>query len=90
MKHEKPKVKYLTRQRAAEYVTETWGISLSPLTLDKWASQNSGPPYAKFNQRRCYYDPADLDAWIVSKTGIKFRSTSHEAWLKKKRDDDKK
>ena len=90
MKHEKPKVKYLTRQRAAEYVSKTWGISLSPLTLDKYASQGSGPMYVKYNQRRCYYDPADLDTWMATKTGIKIGSTSHEAWVKKKRDDDKK
>jgi predicted DNA-binding transcriptional regulator AlpA len=72
--------KLLTRQRVTEYFKTTHGIGISPLTLDKYASQGSGPAYYKFGSRRVYYYPADIDAWVQMRLGRPFRSTSDEAW----------
>ena len=71
--------KLMTRPQAAHYVTTHFGVPLSPLTLEKWATQNNtGPKYAKLG-RRVFYAPADLDSWFQSSLSRKFSSSSDEA-----------
>ncbi len=72
--------KLLTRQRAAEYVLTKYGLQLSPLSLEKYAMKGTGPTYHKFGSRRVYYYEHDMDAWVKTKLGRPFRSSSDEAW----------
>jgi predicted DNA-binding transcriptional regulator AlpA len=54
----------LTRKAAAEY------LNLKPRTLARYASMSRGPRYVRTGDRRgrVWYRPADLDAWLDSRT----------------------
>lgn len=69
--------KLMTRKDAARYLASRYGISMSPLTLDTYASQGGGPKYVKFG-RRAYYETADIDSWVSGRLSRKFASTSDE------------
>ena len=73
--------KFLTRGQAAHYVTSKWGIPLSKLTLDKWASVGRGPLFSKLGNR-CFYLPFNLDNYFSKLTARQFRSTSEYATKK--------
>jgi predicted DNA-binding transcriptional regulator AlpA len=42
-------------------------LAISPVTATKWRRQASGPPFIKIG-RLVRYRPADLDAWLASRT----------------------
>jgi hypothetical protein len=65
----------LTREEAAEYLSNVIGLPTSPLTLAKWATVGGGPPYRKAG-RRVLYERADLWDWAQEKLGHKRRSSS--------------
>lgn len=66
--------KYLTRQEAAQYLTER-GLRISHRTLAKFASQGGGPTYYKFGFRTLY-QPDELMAWAEARAGFARRNTS--------------
>ena len=72
---DEPIASHLTRQRAAEYVMNKFGIALSPATLDTKATLGGGPAFSKWSNR-AYYLPADLDRWVQQRFSIKVNSTS--------------
>jgi len=45
----------LTRQEAAEYLTEVLGTPVSFKTLQKYATVGGGPRYQKFGAQGCVY-----------------------------------
>jgi hypothetical protein len=53
----------LSRREAAEY------LSISPLTLSRWAMRSKGPRYVRCGQvrGRALYEMRDLDAWLESR-----------------------
>lgn len=65
----------LTREEAAEYLSNVIGLPTSPRTLAKWVTVGGGPPYRKAG-RRVLYEPADLWDWAQKKLGPKQRSSS--------------
>jgi hypothetical protein len=68
----------LTRREASEYLTER-GYSVATSTLAKLATVGGGPIYKSFG-RRPLYRPADLLAWVTSRSTGPRRSTSeHQA-----------
>jgi hypothetical protein len=54
---------YLTRKEAAEYLRKKW-FPISAASLERYASDDTGPPY-HIRGARALYDRADLDAWAV-------------------------
>jgi hypothetical protein len=58
-------VKYLTRQRAAEYLTEK-GIPTTEQSLADRARSEGGPRYGLIGYR-ALYTAADLDAWVAER-----------------------
>ena len=67
--------RFLRRKQAADYISRSWGIPLSPRTLAKLAVVGGGPPFRKAG-RFPMYEPADLDAWVERRLGPKRTSTS--------------
>ena len=65
----------LRRFRAAEYITDTYGIPCSPKTLAKYACIGGGPPF-RLAGRFPLYPTSGLDSWAQSKIGPLVRSTS--------------
>lgn len=66
----------LRRIKAAEYVTDTYGIPCSPKTLAKLACVSSeGPPF-RLAGRFPLYPTSGLDKWAKDKIGPLVRSTS--------------
>ena len=72
----------LTRKEAALYLTKHHNVRRTHMTLATYASKGGGPVYHKIG-RNVFYDRDELDAWVASKTSAKFRSTSHEAEIKR-------
>jgi predicted DNA-binding transcriptional regulator AlpA len=68
--------KMMTRQQVCDYVRNKFGLQLSPLTLEKFASQGGGPSFYRFGTRRVYYYESDIDAWVNTRLGRALRSTS--------------
>jgi hypothetical protein len=68
-------MKFLTRKKAANYLTEERGIPTTWKSLQKLASTGGGPQYRLFGQR-ALYTREDLDAWIDEKLTPARRSTS--------------
>lgn len=66
---------YLTRQEAAAYVRERYGLPCSPRTLAKLATVGGGPVYRRAGLR-ALYAPADMDEWVASRMSAPVRSTS--------------
>lgn len=67
----------MTRKEAARHITATYGIPMSPLTLDTLASTGGGPIFCKFG-RRALYDPGDIEGWVKKRMTRKYSSTSDE------------
>jgi len=55
---------YLTRPRAAEYLTTKIGIAITPQGLADRASDGTGPHYAIVNGRAVYTEE-NLTRWIA-------------------------
>ncbi len=66
----------LTRSEAAAFLTER-GYRVAYATLNKYASVGGGPVFESFG-RRPLYKPADLLAWVASKTTPPRRHTSEQ------------
>ena len=76
IQNEKAKLDRLLRRfRAAEYITDTYGIPCSPKTLAKLACIGGGPPF-RLAGRFPLYPVSGLDEWAQSKIGPLVRSTS--------------
>jgi hypothetical protein len=65
----------LRRSKAAQYITDTYGIPCSPKTLAKYACIGGGPAF-RLAGRFPLYPVSGLDAWAQSKIGPLVRSTS--------------
>ena len=73
-----PRRPLLRRKAAARYIKETHGIDIAPQTMARMAVQGGGgAPYRKFG-RYPYYDPDELDRWVISRLGARQRSTSDQ------------
>lgn len=66
----------LTRSEAAAFLTER-GYRVAYATLNKYATVGGGPVFESFG-RRPLYKPADLLAWVASKTTAPRRHTSEQ------------
>ena len=66
----------LTRAEAATFLSER-GFRVAYATLNKYASVGGGPLYESFG-RRPLYRPADLLAWVASRSSGPRRSTSEQ------------
>jgi len=66
----------LTRTEAAAFLTER-GYRVAYATLNKYATVGGGPVFESFG-RRPLYKPADLLAWVASKTTPARRHTSEQ------------
>jgi hypothetical protein len=64
----------LTRAEAATFLSER-GYRVAYATLNKYATVGGGPLYESFG-RRPLYRPADLLAWVASRSSGPRRSTS--------------
>lgn len=60
------KPKFLTREEAAQYLTEELGLRTSPKTLQKWVTTGGGPAYRRYG-KRAVYTIDDLEAWVKTK-----------------------
>lgn len=58
--------KFLSREEAAQYLTEQRGLRTARTTLQKWVTTGGGPTYRRYG-KRAVYTIADLDAWADSK-----------------------
>lgn len=54
---------YLTRQQAADYLSER-GLQIAKNTLQKYATTGGGPEYCIFGNR-VLYTPEGLDRWAA-------------------------
>jgi hypothetical protein len=68
----------LRRKAASRYIKETHGIDIAPQTMARKAVQGGGPPFRKFG-RYPYYEPDELDRWVISRLGGRRRSTSDKS-----------
>jgi hypothetical protein len=69
--------KRLFRTPAAAYVREKYGLRCSPAYLEKLGSVGGGPLYYRLGNQVAY-DPADLDAWALSRIRGPLRKASDE------------
>jgi hypothetical protein len=74
----------LRRSKAAQYITDTYGIPCSPKTLAKYACVGGGPPFRRAG-RFPLYPVSGLDGWAKSKIGPLVRSTSELHRIVRKR-----
>jgi hypothetical protein len=74
------KPQFLRRDKAAEYLRNTWGLPCSRQTLAKRAVLGGGPVY-RMAGRFPLYRTADLDAWAESRIGAPQLSTSEAVAL---------
>ena len=68
--------KFRSRQDAARYVREKYGVRCSPQLLAKLACLGGGPTYRKANGAQALYLDADLDAWAEARISGPRASTS--------------
>ena len=68
-------VRRLRRAEASRYLQATHGVVRAPSTLAKLACLGGGPLFVKFGHVPLY-DPADLDAWVRSRTSSPLANTS--------------
>lgn len=67
--------KYLTRAEASAYIA-TFGISVSPKTLAKYACLGGGPAYRLFGMR-ALYTAEDIDTWLAEKISpVRYSATA--------------
>jgi predicted DNA-binding transcriptional regulator AlpA len=57
----------LSTSEALAYLADVWGFKRSPITLSKWASAGTGPPFRKLGSRFKYYSKVELDEWMRSR-----------------------
>jgi hypothetical protein len=72
--------KKLRRGPAAKYVRDAYGLECSEASLEKLASIGGGPLFYRIG-RRVEYDPADLDAWALSRISGPLRKTSDQPFV---------
>lgn len=65
----------LNSPEASEYLSIVHGVRIAPATLAKLRSVGGGARFAKFGLT-VLYQPAELDAWALSKLGEPRTSTS--------------
>lgn len=68
----------LLRKSASLYIREKFGIEVARQTLARKAVEGGGPPFMRFGNR-VYYDPDDLDRWVIESLSKRRRSTSEHA-----------
>lgn len=56
---------YLTRDEASDYLKQH-GLTVSPNTLQKYATVGGGPDYKIFGNKAVYTE-SDLNQWVESK-----------------------
>jgi hypothetical protein len=68
-------IKPLNTIEASAHCWDKWRYKISPHTLETYRSRGGGPEtfYIGIN---AFYWPADLDAWVLSRTTPKVRSAS--------------
>ena len=66
--------KMLPTSEALAYLAEVWGFKRSPITLSKWASAGTGPPFRKLGSRFRYYSKVELDEWMQSRLSPRKRA----------------
>jgi len=59
--------RYLTREQAAEYLTNQLGLITSVHTLAKLIVEGKGPNSYVYGKRRRLYNIDDLTAWATSR-----------------------
>jgi hypothetical protein len=59
--------RYLTREQAAEYLTNELGLITSTHTLAKLIVKGEGPNSYVYGKRRRLYNIDDLTAWATSR-----------------------
>jgi predicted DNA-binding transcriptional regulator AlpA len=70
--------KLMNRAEAIVHLTHAWGFRRSPITLSKWASAGTGPPFRKLG-RYTYYSESDLDEWMQSRLSKRQQSIKSPA-----------
>ncbi|MCA1939359.1 MAG: helix-turn-helix domain-containing protein [Caenispirillum bisanense] len=60
----------LRRPEASEYLLKVWGLSYTPNTLAKMASQGTGPPTIRGAMRTPFYPRTELDRWAAERIGL--------------------
>jgi hypothetical protein len=71
--------KYFTRDGAATYLEETWGIRCSKASLAKFAVSGKGPAYHR-SGRDALYAPIILDTYAKRRLGsAASAATDHKA-----------
>lgn len=68
----------LRRKAASRYIKETHGIDIAPQTMARLAVEGGGAPFKKFG-RFPYYEPDELDRWVISRLTDSRRSTSDKS-----------
>lgn len=58
--------RYISREEAAQYLTDNLGLRVSKNTLQKWVTTGGGPLYRRFGKRAVYLIE-DLHQWANSK-----------------------
>lgn len=66
---------FLTRDKAAKYILERYGLPCAKKTLEKWAVIGGGPRFVRCGAR-VLYSPLDIDAWMKARTSGPMASTS--------------
>lgn len=67
--------RYLSREEAAQYLTEQRGLKVSKNTLQKWVTTGGGPGYRRFGKRAVYLID-DLNDWAERKLSAPRLSSS--------------
>jgi hypothetical protein len=71
--------KYFTRDEAATYLEETWGLRCSKASLAKFAVSGNGPAYHR-SGREAFYNPAVLNEYAKRRLGpAASAATDHKA-----------
>ncbi len=60
-------MKYYTRTEACAFLKSTFGLTVSPKTLGKYATIGGGPKYHKFGNKTVVYDEQELQQWAISR-----------------------
>lgn len=67
--------RYISREEAAQYLTEQRGLKVSKGTLQKWVTTGGGPAYRRFGKRAVYLID-DLNTWAERKLSAPRLSSS--------------
>jgi hypothetical protein len=76
------KIHFVSRKGASAYLHEEWGITRSPKTLAKYATEGGGPSFRK-DGKQALYDRADLNTYAESILSPLVKSTSELATLER-------